>query len=134
MALRFAEVQSFVSDLKRARLFYEDLLGLRAGEAGADFLFFDLGGVAFLLLAGARPRLERAPYGGEAETVLCLASEDLEEDVRRLRAAGASFEGEIAVVPQGRWIALRDPDGNRVELVQAAPGGTKYSESNMTET
>lgn len=119
MGLRFAEVQSFVSDLPRARRFYEQALGLAVREAGADWVFFDLGGVDFLLLTGAAPRLERPRYGGEAETVLCLATDDIDGEVARLQAAGVSFEGEIASVPQGRWIALRDPDGNRVELVQA---------------
>jgi len=129
--MRLAEIQSFVADLERATAFYERLLGRPAAGGGQGWVAFDLDGVAFLLLGGAAPRGRRPVYGSEAETVLCLRPPDLDAAVAGLRAAGVAFETEIQTVAQGRWIALRDPDGNRVELVEPA-GASQGRETERT--
>jgi catechol 2,3-dioxygenase-like lactoylglutathione lyase family enzyme len=49
-----------------------------------------------------------------------LEVSDLEREVRALRAAGASFRGEIVTGRGGSQILLDDPAGNPVELFQPA--------------
>ncbi|MDP2360753.1 MAG: VOC family protein [bacterium] len=117
MSLRFAEIQSFVSDLARARAFYEGVLGLPVRQGGEGWLALDCG-VELILMAGASPAPHQANYGRERATVLCLACGDIEAETARLRVAGVRFLTEILTVPQGRYAALEDPDGNLLELVQ----------------
>jgi glyoxylase I family protein len=45
---------------------------------------------------------------------------DLEAMVAQLRAAGISVEFDDAIYPNGRFAHLRDPDGNSIELWEAA--------------
>jgi predicted enzyme related to lactoylglutathione lyase len=48
---------------------------------------------------------------------------DLEAEVKRLRAAGLKFRNEIVRGPGGSQILLDDPSGNPVELFQAGGKG-----------
>ena len=45
---------------------------------------------------------------------------DLEREVERLRAAGASFRNDIVTGGGGSQILLEDPSGNLIELFQPA--------------
>ena len=45
---------------------------------------------------------------------------DLEREVERLRAAGASFRNDIVTGGGGSQILLEDPSGNPIELFQPA--------------
>ena len=46
--------------------------------------------------------------------------DDIEAEVARLRAAGATFRNDIVSGPGGKQILLEDPSGNVVELFQPA--------------
>ena len=46
--------------------------------------------------------------------------DDIEAEVARLRAAGATFRNDIVEGPGGKQILLEDPSGNVVELFQPA--------------
>jgi catechol 2,3-dioxygenase-like lactoylglutathione lyase family enzyme len=50
-----------------------------------------------------------------------LEVEDLEAEVERLRAAGATFRNDIVVGRGGKQILLEDPAGNCVELFEPEP-------------
>jgi hypothetical protein len=64
MEQRLSLVTLGVADLERARRFYEDGLGWRRGNAHAEVVFFQLGGMVLALFA--RPALA-ADAGLEAE-------------------------------------------------------------------
>jgi catechol 2,3-dioxygenase-like lactoylglutathione lyase family enzyme len=49
-----------------------------------------------------------------------IVTEDLDRTIADLRAAGASFRGEMAEAGAGRQILLEDPAGNVVELFEYA--------------
>ena len=54
---------------------------------------------------------------------IALASDDLEQDMARLRAEGVEFLSEPAAVqledgPVTRFVCFKDPDGTVIELVQ----------------
>ena len=46
--------------------------------------------------------------------------DDIDEEVARLRDAGATFRNDIVQGPGGKQILLQDPSGNVVELFQPA--------------
>jgi predicted enzyme related to lactoylglutathione lyase len=50
-----------------------------------------------------------------------LEVEDLEAEVERLRAAGATFRNDIVGGRGGKQILLEDPAGNCVELFEPEP-------------
>ncbi|WP_242396119.1 VOC family protein [Anaeromyxobacter oryzisoli] len=105
-----------VVDVARARRFYEEKLGLSAGETRAD------GSVAYHA-AGSEfelsPRKEPAhnPY-----TAMGFEVEDVTREVKDLEARGVAFEdydspelrtvGHIATMGTERAAWFKDPDGN----------------------
>ena len=115
--LRLAEVQSFVSNLEQARVFYEQTLGLTLKSAGDTWLIFDLDGLDFVLMCGAQA-VRPPEYGTRATTVLCLATSDIHQTVKQLQKEGVYFLTGIKQVPQGSFAAFKDPDGNVIELIQ----------------
>ncbi len=118
MELRFAEVQSFVSDLAKAREFYAGLLGLEVVEETEEWLIFNVSDVTLILIAGAEPRHYGAEYGKRAGTVVCFVTDDIDRDHAELDAKGVVFLSDIKKVPEGRFVGFQDPDGNLLELVQ----------------
>ena len=118
MDLSFGEIQSFVSDLGRARDFYERILGLKAVKETPKWLIFDMSGTTLVIMAGARPRQYDDSYGSESGTVTCLLTDDIDRDYAKLKAQGVSFFSEVNKVPEGRYVGFQDPDGNLLELIQ----------------
>jgi predicted enzyme related to lactoylglutathione lyase len=116
--MKFAEVQTFVTDITRAREFYEVTLGLQLKQAHADWLIFALGGIEFVVMSGATRQGDCHEYGRRAGTVLCLETDDIDRDFCRLKQSGVSFFSEVKTVPQGRFVAFKDPDGTPLELIQ----------------
>lgn len=112
------EIQTFVSNLHTAREFYADTLGLELVGESDRYLVFDVGEVKFIVMPGARRGTPRTTYGGECATVLCLSTDDIERDYEALRRKGVRFFSKIRDVPQGRFVAFQDPDGNLLELIQ----------------
>jgi catechol 2,3-dioxygenase-like lactoylglutathione lyase family enzyme len=49
-----------------------------------------------------------------------LVVDDLDADFNRLRSARLPFRSDVVIGPGGCQILLADPDGNLIELVQAA--------------
>jgi lactoylglutathione lyase len=109
-----------VHDLEKSLAFYE-LLGLRESFR----LNHDDGSVMLVYLhVGADRFLELFP-GGALENPqnsfkhICLASDNLLEDVEMLRSKGAKIEVEPQMgldLNMQAWIS--DPDGNAIELMQ----------------
>lgn len=51
---------------------------------------------------------------------ISLAVDDLDAEVERLRAAGATFRSDVVIGTGGKQILLDDPAGNPVELFEPA--------------
>ena len=49
-----------------------------------------------------------------------LIVDDIDAEVARLRAAGASFRNDVLSGPGGKQVLLQDPSGNVIELFQPA--------------
>lgn len=115
--LSFGEVQRFVTDLKRAKAFYVDVLGLKLVSESNTYLVFDVSGTEFIVIGGAHRGQCHATYGKECGTVLCLKSDDIERDFEILKERGVRFFSEVNEVEVGKFVAFQDPDGNLLELI-----------------
>jgi catechol 2,3-dioxygenase-like lactoylglutathione lyase family enzyme len=123
--LQTSEVVAFVSsaDLRRARAFYEQALGLRLIEQNDFACVFDANGTMLRVTAVAE--VARPGY-----TVLGWRVADMTAMVRGLTAKGIGFlrydgmdqdENGIWTTPGGDQVAwFADPDGNVLSLTQFA--------------
>jgi predicted enzyme related to lactoylglutathione lyase len=103
-----------VSDAKRARAFYEDTLRLVRGMHSPDGAWteYDLpGGGCLALWQDSKIK----PGGGAA---IAFEVDDLDQEIARLKAAGATFSAELIRGPRCRMANLTDPDGNAIILHQ----------------
>ena len=110
----FAFVFHPVTDIARARGFYEGLLGLKVGlevefGPGQWWIEYDVAGQA-LAMSNAMP--------GAPVTALTLEVADLDAAIAAAKAAGAPFAFEVMEFPPCRMFAIKDPDGNQVGLHQ----------------
>jgi len=120
-----ASIRYLVSDVDRAIAFYTQRLGFRLkqqmGPAFAQVSRDDL----TLWLSGpqssaARPMADgRRPEPGGWNR-LVLEVKDLPLRVAEMKQAGLHFRNEIVVGPGGKQILAEDPDGNPIELFEAA--------------
>ena len=120
-----ATIRYLVSDVERSIAFYTGYLGFKLeqqmGSAFAKVSRDDL----TLWLAGpqssaARPMPDgrRPEPGGWNRFVIGV--KDLVSRVVEMKQEGMRFRNEIVVGPGGKQILVEDPDGNPVELFEAA--------------
>src|SRR5580692_4831006 len=103
-----------VTDMARARKFYEDVLGLKPtmtfGEAGAmQWTEYDIGSGTLALGAGApdwNPRSDGCSVGLEVA--------DFDAAVAHLRANQVKFKMEPFPTPVCHMALISDPDGNTI--------------------
>jgi predicted enzyme related to lactoylglutathione lyase len=100
-----------VTDMSRARKFYEEVLGLKAsGEFGADFVEYEVG--TGTLALGRMDSWKPSKDGPSA----ALEAENFDEVLMALRSAEAEFVVEPQDFPNCRMFVVRDPDGNQVTI------------------
>jgi catechol 2,3-dioxygenase-like lactoylglutathione lyase family enzyme len=109
---RFDCVFYYVADLDRAIRFYEDMLGFRLSSRDA-VARFRVDGVLVELVPTEDPQL----LSGQGNARLTLAVRDLDAAVAGL-ARKAVETSDVHPVSNGRFVTLRDPDGNEVVLWQ----------------
>ncbi|HEV3147710.1 MAG TPA: VOC family protein [Chthoniobacterales bacterium] len=108
-----------VTDIARAREFYEHLLGLTVGveyegAPGKWWIEYDVGGVAFAIK-------NFDPSGGKGGAVLALEVADIDAAFTALRAAAVSITEELTEFPRCRSFTVKDPDGNEIILHKLKP-------------
>ncbi|MBE2213429.1 MAG: VOC family protein [Opitutaceae bacterium] len=109
-----------VTDMARARAFYEKLLGLKPGEIweheGKAWVEFDIGSGTLALSNMSPDKWKPSPDGPG----VALEVDDLESAVRELKSAGVRFYLDPMDSPVCRLAVVADPDGNSVVLHQKA--------------
>ena len=120
-----ATIRYIVGDVERSVAFYTINLGFSLDQNMAPAFARVSQGDLTLWLAGpqssaARPMPDgRHPEpGGWNRFVIEL--EDIETRVEEMKSAGLRFRNEVVKGPGGKQILLEDPDGNVVELFEAA--------------
>jgi len=120
------EAAMAVSDLDRARRFYEDQLGLVRGEAEEQ-------GVRYPCAQGTGIFVYLSPEnaGRSSATLAGWSVDDLDETMDELASRGVAFErydqpglqtDERGVFDAGRFRAVwvKDPDGNTMAITEAS--------------
>jgi len=103
-----------VTEVARARSFYEGFLGLKAGiqveiAPGQWWIEFDVAGVA-LAISNAVP--------GTPASSLTLEVADLDAALAAAREANVALAFDVMEFPPCRMFAIKDPDGNQIGLHQ----------------
>jgi len=111
----FAFVFHPVTDIARARKFYEGFLGLKVAleveiQPGKWWIEYDVAGQA-LAISNAQPG--QAPSPG-----LVLEVGDITAAAAAAKAAGITIAFDVMEFPPCRMFAVKDPDGNQIGLHQ----------------
>lgn len=104
-----------VTDLKRARAFYEGTLGLKAATAyegdGTGWVEYEIGPGVLAIGCGSEQFKPSADGGSVA-----LEVEDFEAAIKELKEYGSHFVIEPMEFPGCRMAAVLDPDGNTISI------------------
>jgi predicted enzyme related to lactoylglutathione lyase len=110
-----------VTDLKRARQFYETVLGLKEsrffGNETQGFVEYDIGSGTLAIGIGA-PEWKPSRGGG----CIALEVDDFDGAMNRLREHGCKFTLEPMETPVCHMAVVSDPDGNSVMIHQKKAG------------
>jgi predicted enzyme related to lactoylglutathione lyase len=106
---RIDYVEIPATDLQKARAFFEAMFGWEFQEWGDEYMSFSDG----RLNGGLRLATEAAPASG---VLLVFYSDDLERDVERVKALGATVSKDIFAFPGGRRFHFVDPVGTEFAL------------------
>ncbi|MBZ9558200.1 MULTISPECIES: VOC family protein [unclassified Modicisalibacter] len=126
------ETALYVTDMSRARRFFETVMGLEAFTADHRFTAYDAGSntVLLLFLEGATQETVTLPDGmgtipphdgtGRVHLALAIEADELAAWEARLADHDIAIEGRTHWPRGGESLYFRDPDGHLLEL--ATPG------------
>jgi catechol 2,3-dioxygenase-like lactoylglutathione lyase family enzyme len=104
-----------VTDLKRARAFYEETLGLKPGMVyegeGVGWIEYEIGPGVVAIGAGSE-HFKPSSNGGS----VALEVGDFDQAIQELKEAGIKFVIEPLVFPGCRMASVLDPDGNTITI------------------
>jgi predicted enzyme related to lactoylglutathione lyase len=104
-----------VTDMARARAFYEDVLGLAVGKHSDHGIWteYDLPDGGCLALFRSTQLAPRGDGGA-----LAFEVDDLDAEIAKLRAANVTFRAEMVHSPVCRMSVVLDSEGNSLILHQ----------------
>ena len=104
-----------VTDVKRARAFYEGTLGLKPGMVyegeGVGWIEYEIGPGVVAIGAGSE-NFKPSSNGGS----VALEVGDFDQAIQELKNAGTKFVIEPLDFPGCRMAAVLDPDGNTITI------------------
>ena len=120
-----ATVRYLVTDVERSIAFYTKALGFKLDQSMAPAFARVSNSDLTLWLAGpqssaARPMPDGRRPGPGGWNRFVIEVEDLVSRVAEMKGDGLRFRNDVVVGPGGKQILLEDPDGNLVELFEAA--------------
>ena len=111
-----------VTDLKRARAFYEDVLGLKISDEmmGGKWIEYGVGDDT-LAIANVSDTWTPSDQG----TGAALEVEDFDEAISRLKDRQVRFAAEPFETPCCHMAIIQDPDGNKLMIHKLKPENEK---------
>jgi predicted enzyme related to lactoylglutathione lyase len=111
-----------VTDLKRAREFYEDALGLKVSDEmmGGKWIEYAIGDDT-LAIANVSDTWTPSDQG----TGAALEVEDFDEAIKRLKDRHVRFAAEPFETPCCHMAVVQDPDGNKLMIHKLKPDNEK---------
>jgi catechol 2,3-dioxygenase-like lactoylglutathione lyase family enzyme len=112
-----------VTDMARARRFYEGLLGLKPSAAfdhdGREWVEYDVGPATIAVTNMSQDQWRPSSDG----PAVALEVENFDEAVAALRGADVMFCVEPLESPSCRLAVVSDPDGNSIAIHRRNPHG-----------
>jgi predicted enzyme related to lactoylglutathione lyase len=100
-----------VTDIKRARAFYEGVLGLKASSEFNEGVWIEYQiGPDTLAVGSVGEQWKPSPDG----TSVAIEVDDFDSAIKSLKEAGAVFAAEGIESPVCRMAVVQDPDGNKI--------------------
>jgi len=111
-----------VTDIKRARSFYEEVLGLKASDEMMQgrWIEYDVGDDT-LAIANVSDTWTPSDQG----TGAALEVEDFDDAIKRLKDRQVPFAGEPFETPCCHMAVIQDPDGNKLMIHKLKPENEK---------
>ena len=111
-----------VTDIKRARLFYEEVLGLKISDEmmGGKWIEYGVGDDT-LAIANVSDTWTPSDQG----TGAALEVEDFDEAISRLKDRQVRFAAEPFETPCCHMAVIQDPDGNKLMIHKLKPENEK---------
>jgi predicted enzyme related to lactoylglutathione lyase len=100
-----------VTDIKRARAFYEGKLGLKPSPDFNEgvWIEYELGG-GTIAIGSVGDQWKPSPDG----TSVAIEVDDFGGAIKNLKAGGVPFDTENVESPVCRMAVIKDPDGNKI--------------------
>ena len=110
---------SSVTDMKRARAFYENVLGLNPSEemAGGKWIEYEVGGGTFAI-TNIDPEWTPSDQG----TAIAFEVDDMDVTIGKLKKSGAKFFLDKRETPVCWTAIIYDPDRNKVVIHKRKAG------------
>jgi predicted enzyme related to lactoylglutathione lyase len=111
-----------VTDIKRARSFYEEVLGLKASDEMMQgrWIDYDVGDDT-LAIANVSDTWTPSDQG----TGAALEVEDFDDAIKRLKDGHVRFATEPFETPCCHMAVIQDPDGNKLMIHKLKPENEK---------
>jgi predicted enzyme related to lactoylglutathione lyase len=111
-----------VTDMNRAREFYEGVLGLAVSDEmmGGKWIEYTVGGYT-LAIANVGEQWRPSDQG----TGAALEVENFEQAINELRSQGVRFAAEPFETPCCHMAVVQDPDGNKLIIHKLKPENEK---------
>ena len=107
-----------VTDMKRARLFYEEVIGLRTSDEMMDGKWIEYAvGKDALAIANVSDTWTPSDQG----TGAALEVENFDDAIKRLKDRQVRFAAEPFETPCCRMAVVQDPDGNKLMIHKLKP-------------
>ena len=105
----------YVSDLNRAKKFFEETLSLEKKYEYSSYVGFECGGVEIGLI----PKLEKGQKASPLSPPVNFLVDDVEKVYNELKRKGVKFTKELHEETWGgKQATFTDPDGNTLEITQ----------------
>lgn len=107
-----------VTDIKRAREFYEGVLGLKPTmeSAGGLWVEYDIGAGTFGI--GCYGDVWKPSDQG---TCVAFEVDNFDAEIARLKSLNVKFATEVMPTPVCQFAIICDPDGNRIMIHKRKP-------------
>lgn len=117
----FSVIGIYVDDIDKAKEFYCNALGFEVENTYNDGCIIQLKSEGPTVILEQTEKPAKAVYPGGSQVVLCVATDDIEKKSKELKDKGINFihDGPQPFVA-GRFMAMRDPAGNTLELLEFA--------------
>lgn len=107
-----------VTDIKRARAFYEGVLGLKPAMESAGGLWVEYDPGAGTVGLGCYGDAWKPSADG---TCIAFEADDVDAEISRLQAQGVTVAMAAMDTPVCRFAVISDPDGNRILIHKRKP-------------